>query len=91
MGPFLLFLIVLAVFGGINAIIANAKGFNPILWFFAAGLLGLIVVSVLPSANKAKEDPEEYDKRRKKADRWGYGILIFAGIMIIIRILGSLG
>jgi ABC-type Mn2+/Zn2+ transport system permease subunit len=58
MGPFLVFLIILAIFGGINAFIANAKGFNPILWFFAAGLLGLIVVSVLPSANKVKEDTE---------------------------------
>jgi L-asparagine transporter-like permease len=84
--PILLSLIIL-IFGVINAFIAKAKGFNPVLWFFTAGFLGLIVVALLPSAKKAEEDTEEYNHRKSRANWWGYVILIFAAVVIIIQII----
>jgi uncharacterized membrane protein YdcZ (DUF606 family) len=84
--PILLILIII-IFGAINAFIAKVKGFNPFLWFFTAGFLGLIVVVFLPSAKKAEEDPEEYDHRKTRANWWGYAILIFAAVVIVIQII----
>jgi len=66
--PILIILIIIVVSGAINAFIAKLKGFNPLLWFFTAGILGLIVVSLLPSAKKAAERTEEYNHRRARAN-----------------------
>jgi hypothetical protein len=83
----LIILIIIVVSGAINAFIAKSKGFNPILWFFTAGILGLIIVVLLPSANKATEGTEEYIHRRTRANWWGYAILIFASVAILFQII----
>lgn len=44
----LLFVIVVAV---IMAMIANKKGFNPLLWILAGGIPGFFILLFLPSAN----------------------------------------
>jgi intracellular septation protein A len=49
-------IILFIVFGVINALIASKKSFNPWIWFFAGGLLGLIVILILPSAHAALPD-----------------------------------
>jgi hypothetical protein len=72
----------LAFFGIINAIIASRKGFNPLIWFFAAGLLGLIVLFFLPSATKAMAyDPELSEERKRAGNNAG---LIIIGIAIFL-------
>ncbi|MCX7874965.1 MAG: hypothetical protein N2321_02225 [Melioribacteraceae bacterium] len=42
-------IILLVILCTINAIIAKNKGYNPFIWFFAAGLLWIIVISFLPN------------------------------------------
>jgi uncharacterized membrane protein YdcZ (DUF606 family) len=85
--PIHVILIIIVVSGGINAFIAKLKGFNPILWFFTAGFLGLIVVALLPSAKKVEEGTEEYNQRRARANWWGYVILVLAAVFVIIQII----
>ena len=85
--PILKILIIIVVTGGINALIAKLKGFNPILWFFTAGILGLILVVLLPSARKVEKGTEEYNQRRARANWWGYVILISASVFVIIEII----
>jgi hypothetical protein len=83
-------IILLIVFGTINALIANKKGFNPVLWFFAAGFLGLIVILIMPSASAVKEtQPELYLKRKKAGNTAGaiiLGIVVLATIALIGRL-----
>ena len=58
-------LILSVVFGFIMIIVALAKGFNPLRWFFAAGLLGLIILFFLPSASAKDIDENEKLKRAR--------------------------
>ena len=88
--PILKILIIIVVAGGVNALIAKLKGFNPFLWFFTAGLLGLILVVLLPSAKKVEKGTEEYNQRRARANWWGYVIVIFASVFVIIEIISHL-
>ena len=81
-------IILFLIFGAINALIASKKGFNPVIWFFAAGLLGLIVLAFLPSANAALPDNEElYEQRRKTGNTAGIIILCFAAVVIFILLM----
>ena len=88
--PILKILIIVVVAGGVNALIAKLKGFNPFLWFFTAGLLGLILVVLLPSAKKVEKGTEEYNQRRARANWWGYVIVILASVFVIIEIISHL-
>lgn len=80
--------ILLAVFGTINAIIAAKKGFNPFIWFFAAGLLGLIVIALMPSANaminNEDVDINLYEQRRKAGNIAGLIILGLVALFILV-------
>jgi len=85
--PGLIAFIVFLVFGAINAYIASFKSFNPVIWFFAAGLLGLIVVSLMPSATKVlSEHGDLFQKRRRNANIAGLVIVGFAIVSIIILV-----
>lgn len=77
-------LILFLVFGIVMLVVASAKGFNPLRWFFAAGLLGLIILIFLPSAKAAGIDEAEKNKRIKKANTIGGVISIFALIFAVI-------
>ncbi len=81
-------LILLVVFGPINVIIALIKGFNPVVWFFGAGILGLIVILFMPSARKVKKTDEVlYKKRKEDGNNAGYimlGVVILAIIANVI-------
>jgi|WetSurMetagenome_2_1015567.scaffolds.fasta_scaffold101131_3 MFS family permease len=80
-------LILFAVFGIINALIAAKKGFNPWIWFFAAGLLGLVVVSIMPSASAVfNENFELSEQRRKNGNTAGLIILGVAFVLIMLMI-----
>jgi len=81
-------IILFLVFGIINALIAYKKGFNPVIWFFAAGLLGLIVLAFLPSAKAVlAENQELYEQRRKTGNKAGIIILCIAAVIILVAIL----
>ena len=83
-------IVLFLVFGVINAIIANKKGFNPFIWFFAAGLLGLIVLSLMPSASSVEESDEAlYLQRKKAGNTAGLIILGVAAILVVIVLVMS--
>ena len=86
-------LILLIVFGFIMIIVASAKGFNPLRWFFAAGLLGLIILFFLPSASAKDIDENEKLKRAERGNKVGTIIsiiaLILAAILIIVGLIIS--
>lgn len=56
----LLSIIMLAILGGITAILAERRGRDPWIWFFIGmflGLLGIVILFLMPAANvKADED-----------------------------------
>jgi hypothetical protein len=74
-------------FGIINAIIADRKGFNPIIWFFAAGFLGLIVVLILPSSKKILDNDQERERLRRNGNMNGLILLGLIGIIILLRLI----
>ena len=86
-------LILFLVFGVIMIVVALSKGFNPVRWFFAAGLLGLIILFFLPSVYAKDIDETEKLKRAQLGNQVGTVIsviaLIFAGILILFAISNS--
>lgn len=80
-------LIIFIVFGIIMMIIASAKGFSPLRWLLAAGLLGLIILLFLPSAKASGIDEAEKQKRIKNANTVGGVITIFALIVVAILLI----
>ena len=77
----------LILFGIPSVIIAGSKGFSPFRWLIAFGLIGLIVVISLPSANAKSITSEEKEARKKKADNiggWMTGINIGLGVIVFI-------
>jgi hypothetical protein len=52
-------LVIMCVFGGVCAAIANSKGRNPVGWFFVGlllGCIGLIIILCLSNENEAREN-----------------------------------
>ena len=71
-------------------IVASAKGFNPLRWFFAAGLLGLIILFFLPSASAKDIDENEKLKRAERGNKVGTTISIIALILTAILIIAGI-
>ena len=65
------FIIGLIIFGIPSAIIAGNKGFKPLRWLIAFGLIGLIVVSSMSSARAQGISEEEQQHREEKANNVG--------------------
>jgi len=79
------FFIGLILFGIPSAIIASVKGFKPFRWLIALGLIGLIVVSSLSSANARGITEEEAQLRTVKANSIGATMaLINVGLSVIL-------
>ena len=75
---------ILVLFFLVNVFIAYKKGFNPLIWFLAGGILGLIVILLLPPAKKfRKTDLNEYYKRRKTSNIIGL-IVVAIGVAICV-------
>jgi len=74
-------LLVMIILGTIMVVVADKKGFNGILWFMAAGLLGLIILACLPSAKKVGISDADVASRKSTGNLVG-GIL--SGISILL-------
>jgi hypothetical protein len=84
------FVIGLILFGIPSVLVAGYKGFKPLRWIIAFGLIGLIVVAALPSAKAKNISSEEADKRAEKANKiggWMAGINLVTGVIAIIIVL----
>ena len=86
MHPFQVSLLI--VFGIINFRVAQTKGFSPYLWFFSAGLIGLIILLILPSAKAVEETDQGLYESRKTIGNVVGGVLL--GFIIFIAVLLAL-
>ena len=79
----------LIIFGIPSAIIAKAKGFKPLRWLIAMGLIGLIVVSCLSSA-KAKDISEDEQRlRAANGDKTGAALAwTSVGLSVLLTLIG---
>lgn len=68
---------------GATAHTANKKGYNPIVWFFGGGLLGLIILSILPDTHKDKFTEEAKKTRRIIGNSIG-GVLAALSLFLIV-------
>jgi hypothetical protein len=73
-------IILFIVFGAITAFLAKRKGYNPYIWFFAAGVIGLIVLAFLPYT-----DVETLDDGQKKAAKKKGNII--AGVIVALVVI----
>ena len=79
-------LVFLALFGAINAAIAKRKGYNAVIWFFAAGAIGLIFILFLPDTNNEKYNPEKAKDWVGIGNKIGGSIVCIAVIFFIFLI-----
>ena len=83
-------IIVTLVACAITACLAKRKGYNPLLWFFAAGIIGLITLAFLPFANKGDLSEEEKIKKVKLGNIIGSVFAVITLIFTVLRILDVL-
>lgn len=79
-------IIISLVFCAITAFLAKRKGYNPILWFFAGGILGLLILAFLPFTNKGNLSEEERIKKLKSGNIIGGVIAAIAITFILLQI-----
>lgn len=82
--PILLYLVIPVITGAL----AMRKGYNFFLWLFGAGVLGLIVLSFLPFANKSVLPAEEQARLRTQGNIAGS---VLAGLTVLFMILRFAG
>jgi 4-hydroxybenzoate polyprenyltransferase len=70
-----------------SAFLASRKGYHPLIWFFCAGLIGLVVLVCLPYANLPDQTPEERARLRRNGNRIGLLIVMAAAVVFIARLL----
>lgn len=76
-------MLIFLVFGLLTAYLAHRKGYNPVLWFFAAGLIGLICILILPDVSKSDMSDEERAGQIKRGN-------IIGGVIVALSLVLSL-
>lgn len=76
-------LLIQGVFGCLTGELAAAKGYNFLPWFLAPGLIGILVLSFLPSTTKGNLSPGAAVRERARGNRIG-------GVLAAITIVSSL-
>ena len=76
---FLILLIVCAI----TAYYASVKGYNPVIWFFAAGAISLIILLILPWVNSPQNTAAERERLASNGNTVG-GVLIIVGVILLI-------
>jgi hypothetical protein len=75
--------------GIISWFIARKKGYNPWCWLIAMGILGLILVMCLPSANAVGIDPVKQQKRKSLARTVGTSLSFLFCVILFAEILAK--
>jgi hypothetical protein len=78
--------VLMVLLGSLVGGLAERKGYSFLIWFFAAGLLGLIVLAFLPFVNKGDLPAEVAEKKRIAGNM--IGVMLAAAL--IIAVLGFL-
>jgi hypothetical protein len=63
---------------------AGRKGYRPALWFFAGGLIGLLIVVLLPCVNERSKLPEAKRKTWRMAGNLIGGVISAIGLLWVI-------
>ncbi|MCF7920494.1 MAG: hypothetical protein K9N06_11340 [Candidatus Cloacimonetes bacterium] len=74
----------------INAIIANKKGYSPVLWFFANSPLAFIII-IFKSNSNLEEDQEERESMIKTSNREAVWLIVLGVIVTSLQILFNYG
>lgn len=78
------------IFGIIATIVAYNKGFHFLRWFLALGIIGMIWVCFLDSANESGISEEEKQKRLEHADSVGAWLAWINVALTVIIVIISL-
>ncbi len=62
---------------------ANKKGYNPYIWFFTGGIVGLLVLAFLPFTTR-KDLPHYKDIRMKRTGNVIGGVIAIISIMLTV-------
>jgi hypothetical protein len=73
--------------GVVTALLAWRKGYNPMLWFLAAGVIGLLILAFLPFANEANLPSGARDTLKKRGDMIGGVISAVVVLYVLIDLL----
>jgi hypothetical protein len=79
--------------GVTTALLAGRKGYNSVLWFFAAGVIGLVILAFLPFVNEKSNLPEMERSSMKKTGDTIAGVIaaVAVGLLLAKVIGGALG
>ena len=85
--------VMVLVVGPILAALAKRKGYRAMCWFFAWGILGLIVLAFLPrvthatGANSADPTGQHAVSLEKRGNRIGTVLSILVGVLVLVQVI----
>ena len=66
-----------------TAVQAYRKGYNPALWFFAGGPIGLLAMIFFPNTNDTNRNETENTRLRKRGDKFAIAIVSIVVLFLI--------
>lgn len=73
----------LLFFGLITSLLARRKGYNPLCWFFAGSVVGLLVLAFRPFTNDGGLNDEERTMLQRKGNQIG---LVVSGLALALAL-----
>jgi hypothetical protein len=71
-----------------TAVEAKRKGYSPALWLLAGGLIGLLILALLPAVNEKSNLPEAQRKSKRRIGNLIGGVISMLGlILVLVRLL----
>jgi hypothetical protein len=67
-----------------TAMEARRKGYSPALWFFAGGLIGLLILALLPFVNEKSNLPEAQRKSKGRIGNLIGGVISSLGLLWMV-------
>ena len=85
-------LLLVLVFGILLARLAGRKGYKPGCWFFAAGILGFLVLLCLPSVWDGKSDIDQAKQaaRERRGNVIGTTISVLAIFLTLMSVIAAI-
>lgn len=71
----------------VTGLCAWRKGYNFLIWFFAAGVIGLLILAFLPFVNKADQPEERKRELRRTGNTVGAVIAALALAGMALRVI----
>lgn len=81
--------LIFAVVPVVTAVLAHRKGYHFLIWFFAAGILGLIVLAFLPFANSRGLPPRRRLRLTRNGNSVGLVLIAVSLLLGVMRLLAA--